>query len=201
VIYIKLVLVLILSAFLLIYIDNQIRPVIKNVAGYQGKIIATKAINEAMSEELDEAEYTYKDIVIIDKNNEGNINSIEINSIMVNKIKASVSKRIITKISNVDDRKLKIPIGSFLGAQMLSGRGPKVDFIIKPSGTIETNMTSEFLEAGVNQTKHRITLNIKVKVTAIIPAYSTSVEVPTNFILAETIIVGQVPNYSLNMPG
>lgn len=192
----KITIAIIVSIVLMIIIDENIRPVIKNMAGYQGKLIATNAINQGVYEDLKTMGDTYDRIVIINKNKNEEITSIEIDSILINKLKASITKRILDKISKIDQASLNIPIGTFFGSQFFAGQGPRIKFRIIPNGIIQTDINSQFSEAGINQTKHQIIINIKAKVTSIIPGYSATSEVSSNFIVSETIIIGKVPNYT-----
>ena len=62
-----------------------------------------------------------------------------------------------------------------------------------PKGYADAVFISEFTDAGLNQTLHRMIMRTTVSVTAFIPMYSVQTDVSGDFLIAETVIVGNVP--------
>lgn len=196
-IIIKLMILLILLLFFIVWIDGQIRPVVKTVAEYRIKVIAMQTVNQAIIAELAKNPVNYEKIITLSNDPTGRVTSLETNIKNINQIKADVTNVVLNKISTLDGQELKIPVGSFFKSQLFSGRGPKLTFKLIPAAMIETKIASSFKAAGINQTLHQIILNVNVIVTAIIPGYSTTVVVPCDYVIAETVIVGIVPdNYT-----
>ncbi|MEF9983072.1 MAG: sporulation protein YunB [Oscillospiraceae bacterium] len=176
-----------------LFIDFQIRPIIKTMSAYQARVFSGKVINDAISNQLLEKNITYDKIISITLNEKGNVSSVQTDIVTLNRLRTDIINSVIESIDEISEQDIEIPIGTLTGVQLFSGRGPKVNFKIKPTGFIETSLKNKFDSAGINQTRHQIMLNINLTVTAIIPGYTTTTEVSSNFCLAETIIVGAVP--------
>lgn len=178
---------------LIFFIDWRVRPIITAVSSYQSKIIATKIINEAVNGELNAGQYTYSELVKLTYNPAGQVLAIESNMLGINKLKSAITEKINVALDGLSMRNLSISLGTMTGIQMLYGRGPKIDVKVSPGGYVDAKLISKFSEAGINQTLHQILLDITVNVAAIIPGYTTSVDVISNYTIAETVIVGTVP--------
>lgn len=187
-----------LLAFILLCIslivDLRLRPIIKTVASNKAQTISIHAINEAVLQELDESNTKCSDLVLIEKADDGRIVALTTNSRVINQLKSKISVAIQDRLSQSEINRASIPLGTLLGAEILSGWGPSIPLKISISGSVVTEFTSSFCDAGINQTKHQIYLNIHTKISALIPGYPSDTNVDTNIEIAETIIVGSVPN-------
>ena len=194
---IKLLAFFLVIFLILVYLDRQVRPTIKSMAGYNAKIIATREINDAVCLILDNKDIHYDTFVTLSKAQDGTVTAIETEVSAINRVKAEITKSVIEKLSELEQQDIRIPMGTFSGWQFLSGRGPRVKFSVIPAGYITSEVISSFSDAGINQTHHQIILKINITVGSYIPGYSTSVSVPATFVLAETVIVGKIPeNYT-----
>ena len=119
--------------------------------------------------------------------------AIETNSIEVNIMKAMIVDKVTTKLNELESHIIKIPMGSLFGWQMLSGKGPMVDFKVVPTGNVVAQLDHKFTSAGINQTRHQLMLDVSVTMRAFIPGYSSKIKLETNFLIAETVVVGTVP--------
>jgi len=173
--------------------DIRVRPIIKKAGGYQCQVIATRIINQAVHNELENGRYDYMSLVLLTFDETGNITSIQSNMVNINRLKTRVSEYINEDMAKIDSRDLKIPVGTISGINLLYGRGPAVPVQLTPRGYAGINLVSKFSSAGINQTHHQIIMTVSVDISAIIPGYTTSVTVDTEFIVAETIIVGYIP--------
>ena len=154
----------------------------------------TNIMNQAANEIFQDESLSYSDFVTLTKNTEGDIASIETNTPKINLIQTQLTQKIINTLVNTRRNTLYVPLGTLLGFHLLSGRGPNIEIKVIPVGNVKTVVKSEFSSAGVNQTLHQITVEVDVTAMAIIPGYSTEVTVHTEYILAETMVVGDVPN-------
>ncbi|MEG0912975.1 MAG: sporulation protein YunB [Oscillospiraceae bacterium] len=184
---------------LLIYggflISNNLEPVIQTICANQAKILCTSAVNKAVVAELERLYVDYDGLVTVVKDPvSGQIIAIETNAVEVNKLKAILTDAVNDKLAGITEQSVRIPIGTLTGIEILSGRGPKIRLKMLPSSYVETNLVNKFDTAGINQTHHQIMIEFKVKMTAILAPYSTSVDVSTNVCIAETVIIGAVPN-------
>mgnify|MGYP005795564141 FL=1 len=185
---------LLLALALLLFLDAQLRPVIKSMAAYQAKVYATRAINDSVYAELSNGKVAYNNLVHLSVNGDGAVSAIETDMVELNILTANLTSAASSRIAQLETQSIYIPVGTLLGNQWLSGRGPKVEFKIIPAGYVEAELTNNFDSAGINQTRHQIILNLKANLIAIVPGYTSQVEVNTSICLAETVIVGVSPD-------
>lgn len=200
---VRIFLVVLALVMIVVGIDMRIRPVVTTMSLYQGKVMATEIVNRVVTKELSENSLSpgtlpYSDLVMISRNSDNEITSLEINMLQANRLKSNITSEILKELAKMGEKELSIPIGTFLGSQILSGRGPKINLKIIPSGYVETEFENHFQGAGINQTLHQITLKVSTKITAILPGYTSSSQVTTDFIVAQTLINGVVPEAYLS---
>ena len=171
--------------------DIRVRPMIQKAGGYQCQVTAARIIAQAVYGEVHD--YDYNTLVRLSYDEAGNIISIESNMVNINRLKARVTSLINEQISTIGHSDLEIPLGTISGVNMLYGRGMAIPVRLSPKGYAAVNLVSRFTSAGINQTIHQIIMNVAVDISAVIPGYTTSVNVETEYIIAETIIVGFVP--------
>ncbi|MGI6404265.1 MAG: sporulation protein YunB [Oscillospiraceae bacterium] len=185
---------ILLLASLLILTGLQLRPVIEGVAAYQAKVFATKTVNDAVLAELAREGVHYGDMVQLSYSSNGNITSIQSNMMEINRLKAQVTKAVLETLENMGPASIWVPLGTLLGNEITSGRGPLVEIKIYPTGYVQTDIYSQFTSAGINQTNHQIFLGTSVQMMAVIPGYRIKCESSTSFVIAQTIIVGNIPD-------
>ena len=101
---------------------------------------------------------------------------------------------ILKRVDQVSARDLSIPVGTLTGSTLLAGRGPRISVRMESVGSSSATFENEFTSAGINQTKHKIVLKIDVSASILLPGFSTAVVVSNNVTVAETVIVGSVPD-------
>lgn len=178
----------------LILIDMRVRPIIEKTTIYQSKILATRIINDAVYNELASEDFAYNDLVTVVYNDYRAITSIESNMVNINRLKAKITKSVNEQLEHMDSQDLSISLGTISGFSSFYNQGPLIPVTVRPEGYVETSLISAFESAGINQTLHRILLEINVDISAIIPGYTASATVKTQFTVAETVIVGSVPD-------
>ena len=177
------------------YIDGNIRPTIHTLADNQTRIRAVDTMNDAVTNELSEENIQYNNLVNINTNSKGEVTSLVSNIVNINNMKAKLAKRISQELNDkTSNTKLNVPIGTLFGWQITSGRGPKIRFDMTTKSYVRTEIRNEFEQAGINQTLHRIMLDVDVKITSVFAGYNVYSEINTNFCIAETVIVGVVPD-------
>jgi sporulation protein YunB len=176
---------------IVIVTDMRVRPMIQKAGAYQCHVIATRIIDQVVYGEVED--YNYSSLVLLTYDEGGSIISIESNMVNINRLKSRVTQLINQNISTIEDSEVFIPIGTISGINLLYGRGPSIPVRLTPRGYSTVNLVSRFTSAGINQTLHQITLTVTAEITAIIPGYTNSVQVETEFIVAQTVIVGYVP--------
>lgn len=178
---------------IILLVDSRVRPIIEQTAIYQSKILATRIINDAIYAQLDDDDFNYSSLVNLVYNNENEVASIESNMLNINKLKAKINNGINDELADLEHHNLSISLGTISGVTSFYNIGPLIPVKVQPEGYVETSLISSFQSAGINQTLHRILVQIKVDISAIIPGYSASGTVDTQFVIAETVIVGNVP--------
>ena len=189
----KLIAVGLILAGIILLVDLRIRPIIEQTAIYQSKILATRIINDAVYSQLDDEEFNYGSLVTVVYNGDNEITSIESNMLNINKLKAKINNSVNNELTDLDNHDLSISLGTISGLTSFYNKGPLIPVKVKPEGYVETLLISSFESAGINQTLHRILVQIKVDISAIIPGYTASGAIDTQFVIAETVIVGNVP--------
>ena len=144
--------------------------------------------------------YKYEDFSNIVRDQSGNVKMIQINNITVNSISSDVALRIQEELNKNHTGDFHIRLGSFTGLKIMSGRGPEIEIKMATAGNVETDLVSQFSHAGINQTLHRIYLNVKCRVSILTPYDTIEEDITNQVLLAEAVIVGEVPDtyYNLN---
>ena len=185
------VIVLMTAGF--IYIDFCMRPVVITVAQYHIQSLISKAVNNAIIKVMDETQYSYDDLVEINRNSADEIVSVNYNSLHINKLRSELIKVSIEETQKIPVSYIYIPVGNITTIDILQNKGPKLKFTITPSSYVEADVESVFQNKGINQINHQIFINVKVTANALIPNYSTSIYSENKVCVAETVIIGKVP--------
>lgn len=171
---------------------KSMTPTILDVAQTRLKSETTRAINDALNIAITDG-CAYSDFITIEKDANNEISLIYANSAKVNAIARQMALVSQTKISALTSFDVDIPLGTLSGIPLLSEKGPKVNIEVSPVGTVNCTFTSTFESAGINQTLHRIYLNVESVVDLIIPSAHTQVQTVTPILLCESVIIGKVP--------
>lgn len=190
---IKILIIVAFVSIIAVLLDRQMRPLIKSVVFSQAQTVSTNVINQVVADELSRLDIDYSDIIDIQKDADGKILAVSTDMKKVNSLKSLMTLSIQDKISAMEVQKTKIPLGTFTGTEILNGRGPKIPIDVSMSGSVIMDFKSEFVSAGINQTKHKLYLEVNSEVLAFIPGYPVNTVVKTSILIVETIIVGEVP--------
>lgn len=184
----------ILLVLFIFAIDRHIRPIIKNTLQMNAQLLSYNAINSAMVDELSQSTTTYSDLATVIKDEDSHIvSAITTNAVAINAVKANLTKRVEEKLKQQQNAEIQIPVGTLIGGDFLRGRGPSIPLKYNMTNHIVSDIKSVFTDAGINQTKHQIMLHLEVQIYIMIPGYPTGTTMSTDFCIAETIIVGAVP--------
>ena len=186
----------ILSAFLLI--DWGIKPTIIAMSEAKVEYIAVLAMNNAVSQILG-SNIKYTDLTDVLTDKDGKITMIQYNTILINTLARETSTLAQNEIRSLGAEGISVPLGSITKSKILSGRGPNINVKIIPVGSVSTDFTDEFKQAGINQTRHKIFLTLKTQVRIVVPLGSDIIDVSTRVPIAETNVVGDVPDSYVNV--
>ncbi len=190
----------IIAGVLLLFRDRY-RDAIRELAETQVKNATSDLINDAIDEQIENGNIQYDRIVYFEKDLNGRITALKTNMSEVNRLKTDIINLINDEILAMDTSELGVPLGSLFLPELLSGKGPALPVQILAIRNSEGFFTSNFTEAGINQTLHQLNMDISVDVTVLVLGYTSSFTVTSHVIVAETIIVGDVPDTFLNTGG
>ena len=195
------VLIIIIAFNFIIYIfGKRILPVVLNIGEVKIKSEAIKIMNDESVNVYSE-NFKYDDIINIEKDADGNITMIRSDTVKQNYLASQVVLKCDERLSELEDLGVKIPLGYLTNNVMFYNMGPKITVKMQQVGNITTSYESEFQSAGINQTRHKIYLNLTTTMRVIVPFNSREVEVTCQIPVSDTIIVGKIPETAINMNG
>lgn len=197
--FLVLLMVLGFIIFIFITVNNNIRPLLMAMAEVRARVIAVQAINEAVSSELT-YRIQYEDLFIVKTDKDNRVTMLQANTMLMNAIASETALTIQEKLRQMGVKEISIPLGSILGSEIFANYGPRINIGVLPVGTVSVNFVTDFEEAGINQTRHKIYLLVEAQVKIIVPLASNRIDVVTQVPIAETIIVGDIPQYYLSIP-
>ena len=199
VIMLKLITIMIISFSTAFIIIKSITPIIDKNSSYIAKSIATKISNEQATIVM--SKYKYEDLCNITKDSSGNIAMISAKVTAMNEIISDLTIKIQEKFDGIEDSNFNIKLGTFTGLKILAGRGPNVNVKISTIGNLDTELKSEFISSGINQTIHKVYLQIECNVAILTPFETKEEKITNQVLLAEAVIVGTTPNTYYNFNG
>lgn len=171
---------------------SQLVSHMQEICEYKGRQTANDIISDAIDEVL--SQYgSGEDYLNICYDESGRITSITADTYIINELENDLKSAVNSSLSDIDTGVMSVPIGTLTGITYLSGRGFDVEVRLHQVGSVEAHIVSEFTSAGINQTKHSLRLEITAELSAILPGHSTDVTVSDEYIIGETVIVGEVP--------
>ncbi len=198
--YIVIVVLFVLIIYGFLFVDKNIKPTVLAMSKAKARMIGTQAINDAVKIKI-RNDIKYKDLISIEYDKSGKASMMQANTVLMNSIASDVALEVQNNIRQMSAaRNIKIPLGNALNSQILAQYGPKINIDIVPQGTVNVDFATEFEHSGINQTIHRIYLTINVDVRIVIPLASDSVKISSTVPIAETVIVGDVPNSYIRVP-
>lgn len=182
-----------------IYFNKSIEPTIKELCKSNAKSIATISTNKAVYENIKDIKY--KDLITIEKDENNKITAIVANTIQMNLISTNVTTMVDSQLTENSVSEIVLPIGSILGINILGGCGPKIKVKTVPTGSVDVKFKSEFISTGINQTKHSIILEVSTSTIVLSPLYTGTESFVNSIVIAETIIVGEIPSTYYDIDG
>lgn len=197
--FITLLIVFLVAIVTFSIIFKSIYPIFEGLCIEKVKSIATIIMNEETNIVLNNLDYSK--IVTIEKNEEDGTNIVKTDVMLINKIATDIALRIEERFKNLENQKIKIPIGALTGTNLLAGSGPGINIRFIKTGNITKDVKTEFKEQGINQTSYRVYLELRAQVNILTPYKTISKEITNQILLVETVIVGNVPETYYNLQG
>ncbi len=185
----------------LLMFRSRYRSVIRELAETQVKNTTSDLTNDAIAKQIADGVIQYDRIVYFEKDLDGRITALKTNMSEVNRLKTDILNIINDEILALDTSNLGIPLGSLFLPEFLSGKGPAIPVHILSIRNSDANFTSSFTQAGINQTLHQLIMEVSVDVAILVLGETGSFTITSEVVVAETVIVGDVPNTFLQTGG
>ncbi len=199
---IRLLLILVLAAVLLfLMFRSRYRGIIQELAETQVKNTTSDLTNDAIAKQIAQGVIQYDRIVYFEKDLDGRITALKTNMSEINRLKTDILNIINDEILALDTSDIGIPLGSLFLPEFLSGRGPAIPVHILSIRNSDATFSSSFSQAGINQTLHQLTMVVSVDVAVLVLGETDSFTINSEVVVAQTVIVGDVPNTFLNTGG
>ena len=193
--------ILTLTGALFMLLRGQYHDVVQELAQTQVKNVTSDLINDAIDRQIEDGTVAYDRMVYFEKDLDGRITALKTNMGLVNRLKTDILNIINDDILALDTSDIGIPMGSLFFPEIFSGQGPAIPVHILSIRNSEATFTSHFSEAGINQTRHQLTMVVSVDVAVLVLGQTGSFTVTSEVVVAETVIVGDVPNTFLQTGG
>lgn len=172
----------------------HMKPVVVDLATARTSNAVNRIVVAAVNDAVDSGRIDYEQLVDFDKDADGHVTALRSNMAAFNRLQASIADDILQRMAEVSSTDLAIPIGTLTGSPLLAGRGPCLRVRMQSVGTATARFDNQFSSAGINQTRHRIILDVDVHVSILLPGLTTYTKVSNEISVAETVIVGGVPD-------
>lgn len=188
-------------ALLFLIFRSRYRDIIQELAETQVKNTTSDLTNDAIAKQIAEGVIQYDRIVYFEKDLDGRITALKTNMSEINRLKTDILNIINDEILALDTSDIGIPLGSLFLPEFLSGRGPAIPVHILSIRNSDATFASNFSQAGINQTLHQLTMVVSVDVAILVLGQTSNFTVNSEVVVAQTVIVGDVPNMFLNTGG
>ena len=179
------------------YIDNNIKPTIVAISEIRSRSITTQAINNTIRTKI-KRDINYNDLIFVKYDNEGKVALMQANTILMNNIASEVAIEVQEQLKGISKITIKVPLSNAFNTQLITL--PSVNIQIVPQGSVAVDFATEFESSGINQTRHRIYIIVVTDIKMIVPLVEETLQITTNIPIAETIIIGDVPEQYFNIP-
>ena len=173
---------------------SHLRALLGSLAATRVSNLVGQVVTEAVSDAVNSGDIQYDNLITLEKNASGNIAAMQSNMAEFNRLQSAITQDVLNRLGEVSDLDLTIPIGTLTGSALLAGRGPGFTVRMQTTGSCSARFENQFSHAGINQTTHSIVLWVDVSMSILLPGFRTGTYVSNSFSVAETIIVGEVPD-------
>lgn len=187
-----LIVIICLTTSIVSFAGKNVGPVIMSMGESEVRALATSGINNAIHIIIDE-NMDYQEFVNIERNNDNEIIMVQLNFVKINRLARDLASLSEASIQSIGEQTIKIPLGAFTGSPVLASYGPPINVGMMPIGTVQCNFISNFDEMGINQTRHRLYIDIKTVISIVLPLAEIPLDINMMVMVVENIIIGKVP--------
>lgn len=190
---------LVVAASVIALLEAKLRPVVAEIAAAQAQNTMTAVIENAVTADLAARQVGYSDLIVIQRDERGVITALTTDMAQMNLLRAELTSAILEALEEVNISNIQVPLGSLFDLEPLWAKGPALKARAMTVGTVRAEFDSQLTSAGVNQTLHRIWLEVDVPMTLLLPGGEVEASLHTRLCVAETVIVGKVPDTYLQL--
>lgn len=190
-----------LAVGLIARLEIQLWPVLNAMATAKVHNVVTQTLDGAIADQLAILNPSYNDLITIDKDSSGRLTALTSNMLALNELRTGILRVAVAAVETMDPSQLSIPVGNLTGINFLSGRGFEFPMEVVAVGSAHAEFQNYFLDAGINQTRHQIMLDVTITVDILLPGDTIRTDISAQVPIAETIIVGTVPDTYLQFGG
>lgn len=189
----RIIILLLIPVLLALAITLRIRPLMLEYGSNLVQYTATRAIEDAMEDKIYSERAEYEELVNLERDNENRVTAVKTDSIAINRMRSEIVKAVYEEINTLEETSLQIPAGTIFAPSWFAGMGPKIPVGMAGLGRASARFISAFSQAGINQTRHNIILEVSAEVNVLTPLGRKNTTVTSRFIVTDTVVVGTVP--------
>ncbi len=173
---------------------THLRTLLGSLAVTRVTNTVNRVVMAAVSDTIASGDIQYDRLITFEKDDVGRITALRSNMAEFNRLQSAITADILQRMGQTAQAELSIPLGTLTGSALLAGRGPRFRVRMESVGSCSAHFENDFDHAGINQTTHSILLYVDVSVSILLPGFRTYTKVSNVFSVAETVIVGAVPD-------
>ena len=181
-----------LAALVFLLMNHNFRPLVFSLAEARSAAMASQVLSGALAEALEDG-VLYEELMDVRVDDQGRVALLSANTMRMNRLADKAGAAALRRLQNMSSERVTVPLGAALGMTLFAGSGPGIPVSIVPIGSIRTDFATEFEACGINQTRHKVYLQVTASIRIVIPTGAKKTEVSANMLVAESIIVGGVP--------
>lgn len=189
----------VLAGYGIVFMERIVKPSIASIGEIKAKSMIVQTVNEVVRQKY-ESSKDFEELLNIKTDEAGKVTLVQANSGAMNRISFALAWEIQQRLKDIGEERVKVPIGTILGNQILSQTGPYVKLKVLPLGTTKIDFKTEFTEAGINQTKYKIYMEVINTAKVVVPFSEKHIQVETTLLVAEAVILGDIPDSYVQVP-
>jgi sporulation protein YunB len=199
-VFVRILLLAVLGIVIFAIIDWRLRPTLHQLATARARVLATEAVTSAVALEIAEG-IRWEDLYALRPDSAGKVVLVQPNTGEIDRLTSKVTLRVQEYLNKINETRIRIPLGQILGTHVLANVGPRIVISITPIGTVTTRILSDFEQAGINQIRHKIYLEVTAHMQVIVPMVVATDDIVAQVPITEVLIMGDVPETYIQVEG